>query len=294
MKRAQAFRASITDRAKNAARKDPSLSVTARLRLFCFQRFLDRLFSDPRTGDGSWALKGATSLLCRLPAARASKDIDIATRNALHGSEQVLREVARRPTLDFLDYRVGTATDLQGPAKGRRLQVAVHCAGKKLADFSIDLVAAVSFPGELELVRPKRAIPMPGMDDVEYPAWPLVDSVADKVAATFELHDGSGSTRHRDLVDLFIIREHGRFDRRELRRSVLSELARRGLAVPREFNVPQPSTWAKAWPKITNRDAPFLSSVSFEDALAAVKQFLDPVLGEEGGGEWDSSTGIWQ
>ena len=43
-RQALAFRRSIVDKAKNAARNDPSLSTNDRIRLFTYQRLLDRLF----------------------------------------------------------------------------------------------------------------------------------------------------------------------------------------------------------------------------------------------------------
>jgi hypothetical protein len=91
IKRATAFRRSLTDRAKNAAAADPSLSVSDRLRLFTYQRLLDRLFTESSAGSEMWALKGATSLLCRYLVARSSMDIDLATRDTLDAAEATLR-----------------------------------------------------------------------------------------------------------------------------------------------------------------------------------------------------------
>jgi len=58
-------------------------------------------------------------------------------------------------------------------------------------------------------------------------AFPSV--VADKVAASLEMHNGTPSSRYRDLADLYLIQAQVSFDRRQLREAVLAELARRNL-----------------------------------------------------------------
>src|ERR1035438_8282206 len=74
---------------RNAAKVDPTRDAQTRQRLFCFNRLLSRLFSPPEAANGTWALKGAASLMARLREARLSKDVDIATKESLDSAERV-------------------------------------------------------------------------------------------------------------------------------------------------------------------------------------------------------------
>ena len=99
---ADSFRIALLALTRNAAKVDPTRDAQTRQRLFCFNRLLSRVFSHPEAANGTWALKGAASLMARLREARASKDVDIATKESLDAAERVLREAAATSTGDFL------------------------------------------------------------------------------------------------------------------------------------------------------------------------------------------------
>jgi 1-deoxy-D-xylulose 5-phosphate reductoisomerase len=99
---AGSFRIALLALTRNEAKRDPTRDAQTRQRLFCFNRLLSRVFSHPEAANGTWALKGAASLMARLREARASKDVDIATKESLDAAERVLREAAATSTGDFL------------------------------------------------------------------------------------------------------------------------------------------------------------------------------------------------
>ena len=290
---AVSFRRSLVDRAKNAARNDPDLSTNDRIRLFTYQRLLDRLFTESSAGSDMWVLKGATSLLCRYLVVRSSKDIDLATRQSLDAAEETLRSALRKDAGDHLNFQIRTVTEFERRSEGRRIALSVTCAGTELSAFHIDLISSIQFPKHLDYVTPKQPIALDGLEIIPYPSWPLVNAVADKVAATFELYDGRPSTRYRDLVDLFLLLQHGEFDLVKLRTAIHTEFDRRHLRLPTEFAVPDPSAWQRGWGKIAKGDAPFLAEVPFAEALVAICEFLHPVLASEAEGLWDVESGRW-
>jgi hypothetical protein len=74
--------------------------------------------------------------------------------------------------------------------------------------FHVDLVGAdLRMTGDPDLVPAIARVGMPTVEQHGYRAYPLVDHVADKVVATFEVHGETQrpSTRYRDLVDLVSI-----------------------------------------------------------------------------------------
>ena len=166
-------------------------------------------------------------------------------------------------------------------------------AAGELAKFKLDLVVSTNFPDQLDIAPPLGGVEVPGIEGVACPAWPLDRAVADKVAATFEMHAGQPSSRYRDLPDLYLLATTTGFDRRQLQGRVLAELAWRGIETPNGFSVPRLPLWRRAWNQTRRHDAPSLVSVPFDEALDVVKRFIDPLFGEDGDGAWDPAQRKW-
>jgi nucleotidyltransferase AbiEii toxin of type IV toxin-antitoxin system len=86
--------------------------------------------------------------------------------------------------------------------------VTAYIGATQWASFHVDLVGSdITMTGEPEPVPPLARVAMPDVEQHGYQAYPLVDHVADKVAATFDRYGNSEapSTRYKDLVDLVAI-----------------------------------------------------------------------------------------
>lgn len=95
----------------------------------------------------------------------------------------------------------------EGEPAGIRLPVSAYIGAVVWASFHVDLVGSdLRMTGEPEPVPPLARVVMPDVDQHGYRAYLLVDHVADKVAAMFELHGGASapSTRYKGLVDIVI------------------------------------------------------------------------------------------
>jgi Nucleotidyl transferase AbiEii toxin, Type IV TA system len=290
-----ALRAALTDRLKKVAASSP-FTVTDLQRQFAYDRLLARVFSAP---DAElWVLKGAAALLARLDVARHSKDIDLSWQSTvdLDEAEHAFRVAAGRDVGDFFVFDIGSAAPLVGD-KGRRFAVVAGLGGRPFAAFSADLVAGQSMTALPEAVPPLVAVEIPGLLRVDYRAYPLVDHIADKVAAGLETHVRAGgavtvSSRYKDLVDLVLIARTQRPVAAQLRRALLSETGRRGVGVPVEFLMPGPLWPAGYEAKAT--EVPQLGELGrFPAALALVKRMLDPVLAGTAVGRWDPERAAW-
>jgi len=288
---AVAFRRSLLDRAKNAERRDPALDVQSRLRLFCYDRLLVRVFSHPAAA-GSWVLKGATSLLTRLPLARSSYDVDLATRQTIDEARVFLRDAAGADLGDHLQYRIEDLGELSGRTRGLRTRAVATCAGRLLSSFHVDVAITTELPAELDRARPLRAIDVPGLASLDYPAWPLPNAVADKVAATYEVHARQPSTRYRDLVDLYLIARGAELEASRLEEAMQREFDRRRLAWPEEFAVPDVDDWKRGWRRVVGEVEP-IADVAFDDAMHVAKALLDPTFAGSAAGLWDPTALNW-
>ena len=71
-----------------------------------------------------------------------------------------------------------------------------------------------------------------------------------------------------------------------------SEAARRGLTLPVEFSVPDRGLWERGYAAEANRSL-LPGARTLDEALAAVRQFLNPVLAGTAAGRWDPQRERW-
>ena len=114
----------------------------------------------------------------------------------------------------------------------------------------IDLVTSTTPIEHAPTIEPANRLWLPRLASFPYRVYPVAAQVADKVAATLELHDGRPSSREKDLVDLVTIAKTQAVDGVGLRRALTDELARRGIEIPNTFRVP--SNWGIRYRKLAN------------------------------------------
>jgi hypothetical protein len=286
-----AFRRALTDRLN-------TLAETSRWTLQQLQRQMDydRLLERLYLVDDGWIVKGATALLARDLGVRATIDVDVYREAAREVAEADLREAANRDLGDWFQFEIGAAHPVSDGASGVRLTVTAFLGATEWARFHVDLVGAdLRMTGEPESVPPLARVVMPDVEQHGYRAYPLVDHVADKVAAIVERH-GQGelpSTRFKDLVDLVAIIT-GASVEAELQRAALnSEAARRGITLPDRFGVPDRSMWETGYGAEARRSLLPVAR-TLDDALTLVGAFIDPLLDGTATGQWDPQDLLWR
>jgi hypothetical protein len=261
-------------------------------RQFAYDRLLARLYAL----DDQWVLKGAVALLARQASVRHSTDIDIFRDEERRLAERQMRTAAELDLGDWFRFDVGPGTNLgDGNRIATRYAVTAWLGPANWAEFRVDLVGTgVRMTGVPDDVPPVAGISVPGIDQPGYRAYPLVDHVADKVAAILERHgDGRPSTRFRDLIDLTALVRIIRVNATDQRTALISELDRRDLTVPDHFDVPDRQLWESGYPRAARR-AVEPPAKTLDEALAIVVPFIDPVLARTAAGVWDPDTGVWR
>ena len=131
----------------------------------------------------------------------------------------------------------------------------------------------------------------------DYRVYPLANSLADKLCAMVETHDGKPSSRIKDLVDVAIYATTVDIDGGELCRRVRSEAGARGIVLPDRFSVPDEwkQLYEGAFKKLVSRTglSSELSDIAAAEALAA--SLFDPVLARKAGDlHWDHESLSWE
>lgn len=286
-----AFRRALTDKLRTKAATS-QWTLPELQRQMAYDRLLERLY----LSDDGWILKGAAALLARDIGVRATIDVDVYRESSREAAEPELREAAAADIGDWFSFEIGAARRLGDGAGGVRLPATAYIGTSAWTSFRIDIVgAALRMTGKPEHVPPLARVVMPDVDQHGYRAYPLVDHVADKVAAMFEVYGPTSapSTRYKDLVDLVAIVDAASIQAAPQLAALQSEGERRGVELPARFDVPDRELWVRGYPAEANRSL-LQIALTLDAALVVVRPFLDPLLEGTVQGMWDPAGGLWK
>jgi hypothetical protein len=209
-------------------------------RQVAYDRLLERLY----LVDEGWVLKGATALLARGLGVRGSLDIDVYRPVAREIAEADLRRAAETDIGDWFRFEVGATGQISNNAV--RVPVKAMVGATTWVEFHVDLSGTdLRMTGQPEDVPPIARGVIRDADQHGYRVYPVVDHIADKVAATYERHGDRRlpSTRFHDLVDLVAIVTGASVEAQAQGRALKSEFDRRRLDLPQSFDVPDRTIW---------------------------------------------------
>ncbi len=223
------------DRAVKKSIKDSSRDPGIAYREMLRDRFLCRVFSED---EPRFLLKGGSSMLARIPDARATKDVDFAARGreTTESAIAALDGLASKDLGDFCTFRLTgweESLDENGYSRLLKLRYASYVGDEEKDPILIDLSLDCTTTQPAERIAPANRIEIEGVEVCDYLACPLVDQLADKLCAIMELQPGGWpSSRMKDLVDIVTYATNESFDLLQLRQAVRCECAKRGMAVP--------------------------------------------------------------
>ena len=151
---------------------------------------------------------------------------------------------------------------------------------------AIDLVFDRIAYGKSEVVEPADRIDVPDIPTFGYRIYPATSSLADKLCAMVEMHDGRPSSRVKDLVDVAVYAVTTDFDGGELCRRARIEATVRGIKLPEKYAAPMEwkRLYRSTFRKLVRQTGlpPEYAEIETAEALAA--SLLDPILSQEADG----------
>ncbi|HJP75578.1 MAG TPA: nucleotidyl transferase AbiEii/AbiGii toxin family protein [Pseudonocardiaceae bacterium] len=292
----EALWAAIDSRIAKRVAADPSLNKAVLQRQLCYERFLARIFSV----EGDWVLKGGTALLVRARSARHSKDIDLFLRQgAVTEAVAELTELAATDLGDHFRFvaalhQVGEERPRSGGAQVATVRVDGYVGARRKFEFTVDTVVGSIITAEPEYLVPEPIVEIGGLTTPRFRLYPIVDHIADKLCATFELFGrrGGASTRVRDLVDLVVIARTQSVDALTLRNAIEAERSHRELQPITEYRTP--AAWQSTYSRAARGVADCVEHQRYAEAVELIRRFLDPVLsGALTDGVWRPDRLAW-
>lgn len=287
----------VSQHIRRRVRANPELTVANLQRQFVYDRFLARVFS---TGTEEWVLKGGSALLARVRSARHSQDLDLFRRSGTINA--VAAELQRAASVDLADHfrfevelkEFRTERPGQTGTELAVLHVDAYAGVKLVVEFTVDVVIGGIVTATPDRISPHVVVEVSGLSSPGYLLYPIVDHIADKVCATFEMHPpgSTPSSRVRDLVDLVVIARTQAVEARALRTAIEAERAHRDL--PPISGYVTPSGWQATYARLARDVVECRDHRTYDRALSLVQAFLDPVLQETVAmGWWDPHVQAW-
>src|SRR5579859_2174093 len=284
-----AFRRALTDRLRGLASKS-RWTLPQLQRQIAYDRLLERMYMV----DEAWVVKGATALIARDIGVRGTIDVDVYREVSGEVAERELRSAAALDLGDWFRFELGAAQHMED-GKGLRVPVTAYVGVTVWVEFRVDLVGSdLRMTGEAEHVPPLAQLLMPNVEQHGYRAYPLVDHIADKFAAILQRYGDlqTPSTRYRDLVDIVSIVAAAKVNAAAQQKALRSEAMRRGIVLQERFEVPDRAMWERGYAAEARRSLLAMAQ-TLDDALAAVRPFIDALLDETASGQWNPDTRRW-
>lgn len=230
---AAAFRKALEARLKSLAEKE-SVDIQRLRREVAFDRLLTRLFHAERP---PWILKGGYAMELRIEEARATKDIDLALREALMDNEdlsvnlkilEALREAVSLDLNDFFTFLIGEPMqDLDAaPYGGARYPVDARMDGRNFVKFHIDVGVGDVVLEPLELTEGRDWLSFAGIPSCRFATISREQQFAEKLHA-YTLPRARPNSRVRDLVDIVLLINSRKLDAAKVSDAIRATFERR-------------------------------------------------------------------
>lgn len=256
---------------------------------------LARIF---KASPDEWVLKGGTALVWRDPKARSTRDLDFFNRDAqnirqaVEKFEYALNEIST-PPYDISFECESNPEQFTVAGCRQSTKITVHLKddfGRRLKNpISIDLVIGCQITGDIDEKSAEALEDVLQEDMPKIQLYPVVDHLADKVAATMQTYPQLGrenpSTRVRDLIDIVQLAATEVIDGRQLHDALESERFARGLE-PYSKGLVCPDSWKAMYAgrKVKRGET---TPDTYEEALQIAKSLIDPAIsGEAIGKKW--------
>lgn len=211
----------------------------------------------------------------RIKGARATRDIDLAMREALGNAAvlEALRDSASIDLGDFFVFEIGEAMmDLDAaPAGGARFPIIARMDGRSFVSFHLDVGIGDVLLTPTETTQGRDWLGFAGIPAARFSMISREQQFSEKLHA-YTLPRSVPNTRVRDLVDMALLIESGSLDKARVSQAVTATFARRKThSIPAALDAPAP-VWAAPFAALAKECG---LAPEIEKAFTALSKFYD-------------------
>ncbi len=285
-----AFRQALETRLL-AKSKEESIPLSWLRKMVAFDRLLARLVTD---APERWILKGGLALQLRLGiSARTTKDVDVMLAASIEDIQEALVQAALRDLNDWFQFMVSPATRPAGPEEiSRRFLVSSLVGGRAFEQFHIDVGVEEPIIDEPDSLTMPSMLAFADIAPVTILCYPITQQIADKVHAYTRPRASGVSSRVKDVIDVLLIARNQSFQRDALHRAIQTTFTfYQTHPLPSALSDP-PSSWMAPYRKLIRVvDLPYSTP---EEAVAAMRAFIEPALRYADDARWNPQTWTWE
>lgn len=285
-----AFRRALEDRLRTKSLQS-GMALTRLRKMVTFDRYLARLVIDQ---PGQWVLKGGLALQLRLgEIARTTRDIDMLALADRVDIYPALRNAGALDLGDWFRFEVErSAKDSADDFGGLRFQVRSILDGRAFETFHIDVGESDPVLEAPENLATPDLLKFADIQPTIVPCYPLTQQIAEKLHAYTRRHPSGESSRAKDFIDMLLIAHLGTIDGAKLFQALAATFdSRQTHPLPTQLPDP-PKDWRRSFGKLAGDVG--LGYGTLDDAVDALRQFLDPILVGEVDKEWNPTSWSWE
>lgn len=264
--------------------------------LLVYDRFMVRVTRV--FGQDAAVLKGGLALELRLDRARSTRDVDLRVLGGADEALPRLRDAGLTELGDYLTYEVRAdprQPKIQAPGmiyEGRRYMAEAKLAGRRYGNpFGVDVAFAEPLVESPDTFSSSGLLRFVGIEPEPIRVYPPSTHIAEKLHAYTLPRVGAGNSRVKDLPDIVLLSTLPGLGAETLGRAIEATFRHRDThGVPGSFPGP-PGDWGSEYARIVKTDR--LSWPTIDDALAAAREFLNPILRGEARGVWRPESRDW-
>lgn len=283
----------LRNRARSERRPTQELQT-----LYVLERWLARLADSPRAHD--FVLKGGM-LLAVFDARRPTADADLLATNIANDEASVVSRVVEVAAIeldpdDGVEFLVDTVTSqsIREDDLYTGVRIGMEC---RIATARVKLKLDINFGDPVTPAPQLLELPSqrPGVPPVTVLGYPIETVLAEKTSTAIALQEAN--TRVRDYVDVYTLTGRHAVSYESVRSALEATAGHRGVSLEPLSSVLGDLVSLRqrpyeAFKKRLGPDAGHLPD-SFEDLVAAVVEFADPLVGDESRNTWDPTSRKW-
>jgi predicted nucleotidyltransferase component of viral defense system len=284
-----AFRRALEDRLLSNS-KSSGVPLVRLRKMVAFDRFLARL---KHSYPNQWFLKGGYALQLRLGSrARTTVDIDILMVSNQNSLYDILLKATKTELGDWFTFEIEQPDrDLLNDFGGLRFNITTLLDGRRFEKFHLDIGVDDRIIGGFETILNPDYLSFADIKPIAYECYNIAQHFAEKMHAYSRVFNHGGSSRVKDLVDMFLIAEMENIDSKSFENAIKKTFEFRSThPIPAQLPMP-PRDWEKPFNKMAGDIGIDLTQ---DEVFEKLEVFINPILHETGFLQWNPRLWDWE